>query len=197
MGREVDMLALLLVGCGTYQEALQDLLPGSVGDEDDCEWSAPDNSWPVAAPDACLIGEGFNEGEVILDLRMPDQYDDEVSLWQFSDRLMVLEVSTMWITSYDADERAAVIAEFGNDVVHITAMFQNSFGGTPDQDELMNWADVVGSSGPVVAADEDWAASISDEWPYLFFISPEHTVLDSQVAMSEDALRMTIQAHLD
>ena len=48
------------------------------------DYTAPENSWPMGeAPPASLAAEGFGSGQVVPDMRLMDQYGDEVSLWQF------------------------------------------------------------------------------------------------------------------
>ena len=43
-----------------------------------------------------LAQEGFREGQVIPDMRLMDQYGDEVSAWQFYGMVIALDFSTEW-----------------------------------------------------------------------------------------------------
>ena len=59
-------------------------------------WIAPDNSWVSAEPPSDLVGEGWQEGQVVPDARFFDQYGQDVSIWQFYGQVIALDVSTIW-----------------------------------------------------------------------------------------------------
>ena len=86
---ETMLPILLAVGCVPvlYSEEAADPL---------AEWIAPTNSWPQCAPDDRQVAEGYDPGQTVPDLRMPDQFGAEVSLWQFSCDVVLLDISTMW-----------------------------------------------------------------------------------------------------
>lgn len=110
---------------------------------EDLAWVAPENSWEKAQPPASLTGEGFSVGQVALDVRGEDQFGDEVSLWQFYGKLIVLDIATMWCgpcqeLGQSTESFNAEYAERG--VLHLTVLLENEDGVGPTQEELEKWA---------------------------------------------------------
>ena len=86
------LVLALLAGCVPHYTS-----PPDSGDTGDAwVWVPPDNDWPMSAPPEGLEGTGFDEGEVLPDFRLPDQYDQTVALWQFYGMVLVVDISTMW-----------------------------------------------------------------------------------------------------
>ena len=81
----------MLCGCAPrlYTDASEDTSANSV-------WVAPENDWTLNEPPRGTVAEGFEEGQIPDDFRLVDQHGQEVSLWQFHDRWVVLDFSTLW-----------------------------------------------------------------------------------------------------
>ena len=77
------------LGCTPHLVSVEEEITG-------LNWEAPENDWPSNEPPNTLEGEGFSEGQVPHDFRVPDQHGDEVSLWQFYGSVILLDISTMW-----------------------------------------------------------------------------------------------------
>lgn len=109
----------------------------------DLDWVAPDNRWEKAQPPDTLTGEGFSVGQVALDVRGLDQHGDEVSLWQFYGKLIVLDIATMWCGPCQELGRSteSFNAEYADrGVLHLTVLLENEDGVGPTQEELEKWA---------------------------------------------------------
>jgi len=76
-----------LVACGTTEPTVE-TPAGTVGEY------GPENGWFHASTDAVPSerGASFRVGELAPEVVLPDQYADDVSLYQFAGRLLVLDV---------------------------------------------------------------------------------------------------------
>lgn len=151
----------------------------SEGDQE--PWSAPENRWPTIEQDPVLTGEGFQVGEVIPELRGPDQFGDEVSLWQFHGQLMVLDISAMWCGPCQAlAEHVGESQErFADDgVVFVTVLPQDKVGGSVDVSELQQWAELGGENAPIVADQDGWSTKAvpDNSFPLILLVDREMRV---------------------
>ena len=116
------------------------------------EWTAPENSWATSPPPAGLEGEGFDVGDIVVDVRLPDQFDDEVSVWQFFGHLVVLDVSTMWCAPCRelAETTQHTVDTYGDALQYVTVLQEDPDGDPPTTEDLGSWANVYGLSTPVL-----------------------------------------------
>lgn len=116
-------------------------------------WQAPQNRWPLGEPPAALASEGWEPGQVVPDIRVVDQFGEEVSLWQFHDHVILLDISTMWCApcrelAADTEHTAESYEDQG--FVYLTVLQESVEGGPPTLEDLNLWADNFGITGPVV-----------------------------------------------
>lgn len=147
-------------------------------------WTRPENTWPIAEPPEDLVGEGFFAGEVPHDFRLTDQHGDEVSLWQFYGKVVVVDISTMWCAP--CRDLAQTTEETYQDYVdqdfmYLTILPENVENEPPSREDLNLWADQFSITAPVVADPHaDWAASAVNNGQY-----PAVFVLDRELRVAE------------
>ncbi|MFZ5481696.1 MAG: TlpA family protein disulfide reductase [Myxococcota bacterium] len=142
------------------------------------EWVAPENGWPISEPPAGLEAEGYEDGQVVPDVRGIDVYGDEVSLWQFYGSLVVLDLSTQWCSP--CRELAEGVQEtadhFGEELVYVTLMPEDTEGEPVDEEDLADWAEYYGIvTEPVLADPEGYAYDVVppgsvEGWPAVFVV---------------------------
>lgn len=189
--------ALLLFAVGCVPELHS---PDSALEQSD--WEAPSNRWATSSPPAGLDAEGFSVGEVPPDMRLMDQFGDEVSLWQFYGSVVVVDVSTMWcapckILAQEVNETWHDYQEQG--FMYLTLLPQNNVGEVPDQDDLNTWAEDFGIEAPVLADTLGFSDQISPDaqYPTLLVIDRDFQVAEDRVDPAEDAtLRALVESLL-
>lgn len=174
--------------------------PSSAG----AEWEAPDNRWPSQAPPADLVAGGYDEGDVPPDVRMPDQFGDEVSLWQFYGNLVVVNVAPMWCAPCQ-DLAAGVepmMEEYeGESVVFIELVAETVEGETPTMSDAEEWAETFGiESSPVLADTSGFYVNFSQggAYPVVVGIGADMVVFEGGFVPvdGEDDIRAFIDANL-
>ncbi len=145
-------------------------------------WELPENDWPAAEPPEWLVGEGFYQGQVVPDFRLVDQHGDEVSLWQFYGRPVLVDISTMWCgpcqqLAKDAEHTYQDWREAG--LIYLTVLPQNLHGQDPTQDDLLLWADEYALTSPVVSdPGGKWASPAvpQNQFPFVALLDVDLTV---------------------
>jgi hypothetical protein len=186
-----------------------------LGDETDCmhhevivatpvsDWTAPDNGWPLTEPPANLEEEGFAVGDVIPDFLLMDQHGDNVSIWQFYDLLVAVNVSTMW--NFQSQELAGGVEETYQDFkderfIYLTILSQNLEDETPSQENLNEWADFFGLTTPVVAdKDGEYSEPLvgGEPYPILLLLNRDLTIREKIESPTDQELRLAIEEALD
>jgi peroxiredoxin len=177
----------------------------SPDDQDDTGsdiWVAPENTWPSAMPPDDLEGTGFATGEVPPDFRLPDQFGDTVSLWQFYGLVVVVDVSTMWCAP--CQEIASGVEDTyqhykDQGFVYLTVLPQNLDGEVPTGDDLEDWADYYGISAPILADSTSWTYDVVPDksYPRLLVIGRDLRVADAEVTPTTDsAVRDAVEQEL-
>ena len=165
-------------------------------------WEAPVNSWPMGEPPQGLEGQGWYAGDVVPDFRLMDQNGEEVSLWQFYGKVIVLDHSTFWCAvcqtlAADVDE---TWQHFGaDDFMYITLLSEDNEGDLPDLEVLQTWADYFAITAPVVADDAGIAAQVvgADGFPRLQLIGRDMRMINDQIVPTDDAqIRTEVEAAL-
>jgi peroxiredoxin len=167
---------LLAVACAPHLET-------SDGSGGPWSWDAPQNRWAMGEPEQGTRGQGFAVGQVVPDVRMPDQFGEEVSLWQFSGQVLLFDVSTMWCAPCQelAQGTQASIEYYADDpFTYLTILQENVESQPPEHEDLIRWADTFGIAGPVTAdGDKQTArAVIQGQYPAVLVIGPDLTVLE-------------------
>ncbi len=162
------------------------------------EWTAPENSWPVSPPPATLDAEGFDEGEVVPDFLLNDQFGDPVSLWQFYGQVVVLDISTIWCQpcqqlAMGVEETSQDYADEG--FVYLTVLAEDVTGGVADQAELNSWVDMFELTSPVISdPDKDYSsrAGVNGTYPLVLVLDREMRV-EARLGPDEPAIRAAIE----
>lgn len=188
----VAPIFLVVSGCVPH---LQSSGPGDVVD-----WVAPENSWRVTdtpPPSGTKCG-GYDKGDVPCDLRLTDQFGDEVSLWQFWGDVVVLDVSTVWCGPCQqlAESTQATYEHFEpQGFMYLTLLQQDAHGEPTKPEDVALWVDAFGIQAPVLDDGEMSAAGalVSEgTYPALLVIdrrmrvhrritTPDATLLDEAV----------------
>ncbi len=119
------------------------------------DWVAPENTWPVTEtppPSGTQCG-GFDVGDRPCDLRLTDQFGDEVSLWQFWGDVIVLDVSTVWCSP--CQKLAATTQETyehfePQGFMYLTLLQQDAHGDATKPEDLQLWVDAYDIEAPVL-----------------------------------------------
>ena len=179
------------------------VLPSPHAESATSDWVAPVNSWPSGTPPAGLVGEGFSVGQVAPDVRLYDQNGQEVSLWQFYGRVVILDISTMWCGPCRqlAQEICAVQADYGEEgFTYLTLLPEDEPGEVPNQDELNSWVDDWGvTCAPVMADDQGYSDALvpDGQYPTLALIGRDMVVLNTRLTPAEDStIRAAIESAL-
>jgi thiol-disulfide isomerase/thioredoxin len=169
---------------------------GPVADQ---PWMMPVNSWPVSTPPDGLRAEGFDPGEVIPDFRLPDQHWDEVSLWQFWGRVVVVDVSTMWCSPCQQLARGIPeIAESWRDegLIYLTVFPQDVHNEIPDQADLEEWAESFDIEEPLLSDAEGWSYDVvpDNAFPGVLIVGEDMRVVSRVGAPTDAAVEAAIEA---
>jgi len=202
------LFGLLLVGCAPhlYTPGDSGVDPGGNG------WAAPENTWPSAAPPSDLVGVGFNDGQVSLDIRGTDQFGDQVSLWQFYGLTTLVDISTMWCAPcQELGMHAEALYQNYRDrgFMHLTVLHEDVSNAEVDETELNQWAglpalgdgayDVI--TAPVIEDFKGRSGSIeairSNQYPVVLLIGPDLKVIKRiEPPITEEAIEAELEAIL-
>jgi thiol-disulfide isomerase/thioredoxin len=159
----------------------------------------PENSWEQTTPPAGLVAEGFEVGDVVPDVRLMDQHEDLVSLWQFWGKVIVLDISTIWCAPCQA--LAETTQETYDDYadqgfMYVTVLQEDLHNEDPETDDLMLWVNEYGLNTPVLddGTKEETGDAIvpANTWPAVLVIDRD-MVVHERVEAEDSALRAAIE----
>jgi thiol-disulfide isomerase/thioredoxin len=161
----------------------------------------PENRWPCTAPPEDLQGEGWDLGQVIPELRLPDQHGEEVSLWQWWDRVVLLSVGAMWCAPCRelAGEAEQLALRYGDQgFVHVTVLLEDGSGLPVSVDDAAAFAAALGVHGPVLADPDGLAGeAVTGSFPRLLLLDRSLSVAAApDGADSLQALASLIESEL-
>lgn len=165
-------------------------------------WVPPVNSWPTATPPSDLDGQGYAEGQVAPDFRMPDQFGAEVSLWQFYGSVVVVDFSTMYCApcqTLASGANETFLAYRDQGFMYLTVLSQNMSSEVPSTEDLAFWADYYGIEAPVLADDGGVTPFVVSDntFPRILVIGRDMVVQEQDVQPPEDAaVRAAVEAAL-
>lgn len=174
-------------------------------------WVAPENDWPITTPPEGIVGEGFFDGQVVPDVRGVDQHGNQVSLWQFAGRHVLLDVSAMWCApcqELGAGTEHIYQEYLEHDVVYLTVIQQDVEGNDADVEELNQWATLPSSAGgeydlitaPIMSdplgANGSAGAIQNGQFPEVMVIGPDLTVLEHVAQPTDAAVVEALDRHL-
>lgn len=169
-------------------------------------WTAPDNSWIEGddpGPPPTLMGEGFDDGEVALDVWLPDQNGETVSLWQFYGDVIVFDVSTVWCDPCKelAASAQATVDSYAPQGFHYVTVLQQNVEGAPAQvSDAELWSSSFGIDNPVLADGEDppatAAATPGNQFPTVILIGRDMKVIDHIFPTDDATVRAAVESAL-
>ena len=136
------------------------------------------------------------------EFRLPDQFAEEVSLWQFYGKLVLVDISTLWCAPCQelaAEAQATFEAYEDQQFEYVTVLPEDLEYEVPDTGELNQWADAFGLTRPVLADDQAWAEVLvpAGGYPRLLLIGRDMRVLDGEIFPATDArIREVVEAAL-
>ncbi len=194
-----------LAGSLTLQACIPHL-ESQVSDLTSGDWVRPENTWGSLAdpgPPPALTGQGYGEGDIVPDLRLPDQHGDLVSLWQFYGSTIVLDVSTMWCVpcQHLGEVTQATQDEYADEgLVYITILQQDLYTQPPTAEDIDLWVSGYEiTSSPVLADAEEPPASadaILVGFPAVFIVDAEMRVVERVDPPDHATLTAAIEAAL-
>jgi hypothetical protein len=202
----LSLATVATCGCMPRLYSSEAVYTDGQGARDGASWVAPSNRWPLSAPSPDAEGEGFSRGETILDVRAQDQFGDEVSLWQFSGQVMLLDVSTIWcrpcqILAQDAEHTWQDYRDEG--FVYVTLIHEDSTGQTPDVDDLNLWTTEVPEvpiTAPVLADPRGSLGTAemvqNGQYPALVIVDRDLRVVERVDQATDEVVRAAIERAL-
>ena len=196
MIRITSLVALFAMsGCIPHLET-------SGGSGGEWTWAAPENQWPSEAPPEGTTGQGWSEGQTAPDFLLVDQYGDMVSLWQFYNHIVVVDVSTMWCAPCQeiATGTEELAQHYPEELVYVTILHEDVHAEPPDVEDPNTWAETFGITAPILAdgvegdeGNQTSAAVLVGSYPAILVLdrdltvaervnSPDHALLEEAVA---------------
>jgi thiol-disulfide isomerase/thioredoxin len=198
------VLASLSTGClpRLYSEVDPDTGTTSITSST-VTWVGPTNSWEVTGPPAGTVGEGYEVGQTVPDVRLIDQHGDEVSLWQFYGDVMLLDISTIWCgPCQDLGAHTEAVwqdygPELGDGFIYLTALQEDLEGGLVDPEDVQLWVDTFAISAPVLADSGKEVAAVSNgQYPAVILIGRDLKVIQRVQGTADSEIRAAIEGAL-
>jgi len=189
------LFALLSAG-GCVPQLYTTVPPEPVND-----WDAPVNSWTLSEPPPGLAPEGYEVGQVVPDLRLPDQFGEEVALWQFYGSVVLIDIATLWCApcqalAEDAEETWEDYRDQG--FVYLTVMQENLEGDPPEPEDIELWVENYALTSPVLADGDKvaWDAIKNNAYPAVLLIGRDLVVAERIDPPTAETVREAIEGAL-
>jgi hypothetical protein len=161
------------------------------------------NSWSMTEPPADLVEEGVRTDAVIPNWSGPDQFGDEVCLWQFYGRYQVIFVTPDYPYD-DCTELAcygrSLLDAFGRDNVAFVTMLDDEMDeSTPTQRDALDYDRGFRTDSPVlpVARDDPFVVAANPVVDVrTLLIGPDMRLQKAWTCASSEDLRRELQADL-
>ena len=151
---------------------------------------------------------GHEIGQHPCDFTFLNQYGEEVSLYDYHGKPVLIDMSTMWCSfcAIAAIELTEVKSEYQNiGLETLILLFENGAREQPSQEDLEYWADmartednVLSTSTDILNADKDLGWNLAG-WP-TFYVVDEHMVVRGSLTgfhpeMVRDLVEDSLGAH--
>ncbi len=177
-------------------------------------WITPDNDWPITPPPSSLVAEGWSEGQVIPEVWGIDQHGDEVSVWQFFGRPLLIDISTLWCAPCQelgryTEATSQAFADAG--LVYVTVIVENEQNAPATQEDLELWASLPAFhrdpdhpydliTAPIVSdpkgAHGSALAVRNNQYPVAFFVGPDLRVVDRIEPVNHTRIEQVLEEQL-
>jgi thiol-disulfide isomerase/thioredoxin len=181
---------LLLLACTPAEDDAETPTQETTPIDDAAASYGPENQWSHVGTDVLpsdLEGTGYEVGDIAPNWTGIDQFGDEVELYQFYGKVIVLDVFAEWCPpcndlAPEGEDFYKALAD--QDVILIGAMQQDGDGEIPGHDAVLRWSETHGLSHPVLADTtntSDPFATIGGGYPTFPVIGPDMRVILSDL----------------
>ena len=126
-------------------------------------------------------------GNVACNFTMIDQNGNQVDLYSFHGKIIILDLSAMWCgpCQYAALDTENTVKKYGaENIVYITVLIENTSGQPPSLQDLTKWSETFGIvDSPVLAGSRQWlndSGYALSGWPTFYFISEDMIITEYQ-----------------
>ena len=162
-------------------------------------WETVDNNWVAQTPRTGLEASGFGIGETPPNMCMTDQFGNNVSLWQFYEQLILLNVSSEW--SGASQILASGVEQIWTDYrnrkfMYLTLLTEDVLFDTPSVETLEQWSNHFSITAPVLSDSEGYREQLvpTGTYPTLILINRNmEVIIDYITPVNEETARSAPQ----
>ena len=162
-------------------------------------WQDGDNKWDGQIHPEDLEGTGFGIGETPPNMCMTDQFGNNVSLWQFYEQLILLNVSSEW--SGASQILASGVEQIWTDYrnrkfMYLTLLTEDVLFDTPSVETLEQWSNHFSITAPVLSDSEGYREQLvpTETYPTLILINRNmEVIIDYMTPVNEETARSAIE----
>ena len=145
-------------------------------------------------------------GSSVCNLVLLDQNKDIWELYDYSGKIIVIDISTVWcypcqLAGYHAQP---IQDDYGDDVVFATVLVEGATGEPTTHEDIKEWVDEHGvTSAPVLQGSREWVVDPAGITGYLVGGFPTYVYIDKDlkihtghVGFNEEHVRLTLDGLL-